>query len=104
MISGRECLRPALNASFFPPPPKSHPEPNHGRASDIVGWDYSNCTVRCWGHVPGYSFSGALNEPQDHLEAHYYIHAQDNTDACVALFIYTLSECPAVPPLDSSPR
>ena len=45
IISGNECMRPALNSTFFPPPPPSHPVPNDGRPSDTVGVDYSNCTV-----------------------------------------------------------
>ena len=45
MLSGRNCLRPSLNASFFPPPPPSHPMPNALRPADAVGIDYSNCTV-----------------------------------------------------------
>jgi len=80
VISGRDCIRPALNNSFFPPPPPSHPIPNPDRPSDTIGRDYSNCTVRCWGHLPDLAFSGELDKPQHHLEANYYIQGVDNQD------------------------
>ena len=80
ITSSRNCLRPSLNSSFFPPPPPSHPVPAHFRPADTPGQDYSNCTVRCWGHVPAYGFSGARDAPLAHLEAGYYAAGTDIED------------------------
>ena len=40
--------------------------------------DYSNCSVRCWGH--GTLFDGSDDVATAHLEANFYARADDNAD------------------------
>ena len=92
LVSGRDCLRPLPNPAYFPPPPPSHPMPDIVAAqtlgvsrSGLAGrdYDYSNCTVRCWGHYGTLSASSAGwgGESITHLEANYYNDGtKDETD------------------------
>ena len=87
MVSGRDCQRPLPNPALFPPPSFSRPTEvqaatagfQHGsevRGEESTGGrDYSNCTVRCWGHIPSPGWSDKSYykmTPMHHLEANFY--------------------------------